>query len=178
MRKLTILIAMILFFPSFYADAQNIIAQDIDKITFDFFKLMKANQFASASELFHYPSDYSSEELLKEKRDVIRTLKFLKKEFGAVTQSKISVSPSKVIGYGISGASIEYWQKHSEFIFQIFKADFERTGQGYIRISYCKIKNKWEILGIEYGLQDSKYSKYKLSEIIKKGEQERAGDDR
>jgi hypothetical protein len=175
MRKLTLLIGLISFisFVHFvYANVQNTIAHDIDTITSDLFKFIKANQFASASELFHYPYNYSSEELVKEKRDVIGTLRFLKKEFGAVTQFKISNSPSKVVGYGVSGASIEYWQKHPEFIFQIFKVDFERIGQGYIRISYCKIKNKWEIQGIEYGLQESEYSKHKLSEIIKKGKQE------
>ena len=173
MRKLTILIALILFFPFgdlLCANIQNKTTQDIDKLTTDFFKFIKANQFVSASKLFHYPNNYSREELVKEKKDVIETLRFLKNEFGAVTQLKISNSPSKVIGYGVSGASIKYWQKHSEFIFQIFKTNFERIGKGYIRISYCKINNKWEIQGVEYGLQDSEYSKYKLSEIIKKGE--------
>jgi hypothetical protein len=173
MRKLTILIALILFFSSaifLFANIQNTTTQDIDKITTDFFKFIKANQFESASELFHYPNNYSHEELVKEKKDVIGTLKFLKNEFGAVTQLKISNSPGKVIGFGVSGASIEYWQNQSEFIFQIFKTDFERIGKGYIRISYCKINNKWEIQGVEYGLQDSEYSKYKLSEIIRKRE--------
>ncbi|MEJ2618590.1 MAG: hypothetical protein P8Z35_26795, partial [Ignavibacteriaceae bacterium] len=152
MRKLTILIVLILFFSSvsfLYADIKNTITQDIDKITTDFFKLIKANQFESASELFHYPNNYSREDLVKEKIDVIETLKFLKNEFGAVTQLKISNSPGKVIGYGVSGASIEYWQKHAEFIFQIFNTNFERIGEGYIRISYCKINNKWEIQGVE-----------------------------
>ena len=36
--------AMILFFPYLYANAQNIIVQDIDTITFDFFKLIKATE--------------------------------------------------------------------------------------------------------------------------------------
>ncbi len=175
MRKLAILILLILLFPlvfSQYIKAQETIAHDINKITSDFFKFMKVNKFINASELFHYPNDYSNEVLVKEKRDVIGTLKLLKKEFGDVLQLKISKSSNKVIGYGVSGASIEYWQKHPEFTFQILKVDFEREGQGFIRISYCDIKNKWEVQGVEYGLPESEYSKYRISEIIKKREQD------
>ena len=66
--------------PSYASSTQDSNAE-FDSLANEFFKLIKNNEFKKITELFHYPADYTEQNLEEDSRGLRVTLEFVQKEF-------------------------------------------------------------------------------------------------
>ena len=121
-----------------------------------YFDFIRNNDFHSASRLFHYPGNYTKQELTDDMNTVSNLLAFLANEFGGVLNQNISEAPTSFYHVLVGGGDLPYWQKHPHSVKLTYKVDFEKEGRGYVRIRFCNISGKWEIRQVEYGLPTSR----------------------
>lgn len=170
MRKIYLLsIVLAIFILCFYISCTKkspFDSKEKEEIAANFIGLIQNNDFSSASKLFHYPSDYSSDQLLEDRVGVSNFLEFFNEEFGAILRSKLTKSPHEFYHVSIFGGDVPYWQKYPKYTSLTYKVEFEKEGEGYLCIHFCDIDNKWEIRMVMYGLPKSlSNSEAKILEI-------------
>jgi hypothetical protein len=109
-----------------------------------------------AVRLFHFPPDYSAEELRKDTNGVRAVLELFQHELGRATEPNASDDPGEFIGVGIGGADAAYWKKHPDTSTIRYVVNFEKEGRGIVAIEACHIGSKWQIRSVHYGLPASR----------------------
>ena len=143
-----LLIGFLVFPLSLNADDQAVITQ---KLAGEFLKLTQNDQFEQAALLFHYPDTYSKKKRESEFRSVRDGLKKHKDKFGNIIQIVKYIPDADFLGFGVSGAEIDYWkQQVGESPSIILPCKFEKLNFGIIRIIFCKIGDKYEIQSVDY----------------------------
>jgi hypothetical protein len=159
----------LILFVSFVANSQQANNSEMAKISNKFFNYLKNDYYSEAADLFHYPNEYSNEELQKDKFYMKETLRLCKKEFGEITSIKaITQSPGSV-NFSLRGGDFNYWKKYPYFVAQIFQVQFENEGLGFIFMRFCNIKDTLEIRSISYGIPKSRSgAEERINEILSK----------
>ncbi|CAB5081519.1 hypothetical protein D3OALGA1CA_1277 [Olavius algarvensis associated proteobacterium Delta 3] len=126
--------------------AKDNFSNDPDGVTQRFFYYLANEKFDDGANLFFYPSEYSKDELLAEKKSVAQTLKSFHESFGKALIFNPPKMSGNVISRGVSGMSMQYLKKYSPFHTQIFSVDFEKQAGVLSMIGYlmsgetCKLQ--------------------------------------
>ncbi|MCL5773104.1 MAG: hypothetical protein M1536_01800 [Firmicutes bacterium] len=151
------------------APSQESSEDAIKQIASEYFRLIQNDNFDDAAKLFHYPPEYTKQELANDLRAVSSVLKLFKQEFGQIQAAKISSNPDLYYSIGEEGGNVPYWQKHPTSYELTFEVNFEKEGPGYIVIDFCNINNKLEIRIVNYGLPASRPdSKNRIMDVEQK----------
>lgn len=118
----------------------------------DFINNYNNQDFRGVTKLFHFPRDYTANELKEDKDAISKVLKLYYEEFGKITNIKKNENPSNYYNVSIGSGNIPYWQKYPETVNLSYKVKFSREGLGYIDVVFCHISEKWEIRKVSYGL--------------------------
>ena len=162
------LISLIVLFLASFSATYTAFGQEIETLTASFFQFMKDERFDGASQLFHYPPGLTDLELSQRRKTVSTSLQLLQKEFGKVTHQQVTQPPGQVLSVTVTGCSIAYWEKHPQYSSSLFKAEFDKEGEGFLLVSFCKITDEWQIRTVKYGLSISRPgAKTRIIEIIK-----------
>ncbi|MGA1867043.1 MAG: hypothetical protein ACMUJM_00700 [bacterium] len=128
----------------------------LTEIASEYFKLIKNKNVNGASKLFHYPTDHTEQEIIKDMNVIGRSLQIFINEFGAVLRADLVETRDIFYHVSIGGGDLSYWKKHPNSINLTYKVKFKKAGQGYIDIMFCNINNKWDIRQVSYGLPQSR----------------------
>ncbi len=109
-----------------------------------------------AVRLFHFPPEYSAEELRKDTSGVRAVLKLFERELGRPAEPKASGDPEQFVDVGIGGADEAYWKEHSESATTRYVVQFAKEGRGMVAIEACPLGPKWQIRSVHYGLPASR----------------------
>ncbi len=128
---------------------------EISTLVTDFFNNISQEDHIEASKLFHYPTNYTQEEVNQDIEGVSKFLQALGDSFGNISDATIYNGNSKIISLQIGGGDIPYWQKHPNYLSKVYAVKFSKYGSGYITLTLCNIANKYEIREAKYGLDAS-----------------------
>ncbi len=131
---------------------QKAVEAQLQSLSIEFFKHMARSEFSDASELFHYPLEYTSGKRSEQRIDVSKLLKIISEEFGTPSDYKAFESPAPCYNVTVCAGDIEYWQKHPTFLQIPLQVVFSKESDGYIVLIFSNIMNKWEIRAVAYGL--------------------------
>lgn len=141
----------------------------LEQVARSYFNHIDNSDFEAAATLFHYPENYTQQELLDDKNSIAKALGVVNKEFGNILNKKKIDSLDNYLYIIISGGNTPYWDKHSYSIPLIYEVIFDNEGQGNVILFLCKINKKWEIQKLEYCLPTIRPdSKMRINEIIQK----------
>lgn len=130
------------------------------KLAVEFLKLTQNNQFKQAALLFHYPDIYSQKKKESQFRSVRDGLKKHKDKFGNIIKIMKKIPDADYLGSGVSGAEFDYWkQQKGDSPSIIFPCKFEKLNFGIIRITFCKIRDKYEIQSVDFSFIKNNGSK-------------------
>jgi hypothetical protein len=155
-RNMSLLIFIIVFPLPLNADDYIIATK---KLAGEFLKLTQNNQFEQAAHLFHYPEINSQIKNESELRSVRDGLKKYKDKFGDIIEILNNIPEADYMGFGVSGAELDYWKQHtggSPSI--ILPCKFEKVNFGIISITFCKIRDKYEIQSVDFSFIKSSAS--------------------
>ena len=117
-----------------------------------YISLMARGYFEQASNLFHYPNSYTTEEKRSEFNSLKTDLQKYAETFGNIIETSNSMPEGNYIGIGVSGAGIDYWADYAGEIKQIMlPSNFQYVGWGVLRIGLISTDSKWEIQQVDYG---------------------------
>lgn len=134
-----------------------------------FVEAYNKKDFAGLAELFHFPEEYTGEELKADKEAIRKTLSLYFDEFGKIAGLEKVENPPFHYFVTIGSADIAYWEKHPEGDKVAYKAVFSREGEGYLTLTFSYILRKWEIRQVNYGLPaDRPRSEARISAIFQK----------
>lgn len=125
---------------------------EISQLASSFFKHMKQDDYLKASQLFHYPPTYTTEERKKDEIAVSKSLGAFKESFGQIIRPQIETENKQIISLQVGGGDIPYWQKHPQYFTQVYNVNFSKYGDGFITFTICNLTNKFEIREVKYGL--------------------------
>jgi hypothetical protein len=134
------------------ASGQESVEAQLQSLSVEFFKHMANSEYSDASELFHYPLEYTSEKRSEVILSVSKLLKIFNDEFGIPSNYKIKETPTPYYNVTVCGGDMQYWQKHPSYIQIPLEVVFSKENDGYIAILFSNILNKWEIRAVAYGL--------------------------
>ena len=161
-RQLFVVLIM-LFGATIHAFSQD---QDPESMAREYLSLVEQNRFDAAASLFHYPKSYTDQQKKSEFYSVKKGLKGLKDNLGNITQILNYIPDGKYVGYGVSGADINYWHKNQKQSQQIIiPCRFKNIDWCAIRITFCNIENRLEIQSIDYSLIKTEESKKLLKKL-------------
>ena len=154
-----------LFFVSTSAAQEEIFREKSGR----FVEAYNKKDFAGLAELFHFPPEYTEQELKADKEAIRKTLSLYFDEFGKITGFEKVENPPFHYFVAIGGADISYWEKHPEGDKVSYKAAFSGEGEGYLTLTFSYILRKWEIRQVNYGLPaDRPRSEARISAIFQK----------
>jgi hypothetical protein len=134
-----------------------------------FINYYNSKDFLGATSLFHFPADYTANELKEDKDAVSKTLNMYYEEFGRIASIERKDNVSLYYFVSIGGGNLPYWQKYPNTYNLFYKVNFSREGQGYVVLVFCNISDKWEIRQVNYGLPaDRPESQERISGIFMK----------
>ncbi len=149
---LTVLAALLAFSVPVFSEG----APDDDsreRLAAEFFRCDDAT---CAVRLFHFPPEYSADELSKDASGVRAVLELFQRELGRPADPKASDDPEQFIDVGIGGADEAYWKKHPESSTIRYIVRFAKEGRGMVAIETCHLGPKWQIRSVHYGLPASR----------------------
>lgn len=120
-----------------------------EQLAAEFFRCRDAE---CAVRLFHFPTEYSAEDLRKDSGGVRAVLELFERELGRPAEANPVEDPEPFIEVGIGGADAAYWEKHPDTSMVRYAVKFEKEGAGIIAIEACHIGPKWQIRSVHYGL--------------------------
>lgn len=130
---------------------------------------LENNDFESATALFHFPANYTAEELSNDRNAISKALAIVSNEFGGIGRVNKIDSADNYIFLVLSGGNLAYWDQHSYSIPVIHEVTFSNEGAGYLIFFICKVEKRWEIQKIEYCLPVSRPdSKERINQITRK----------
>ena len=174
MKKLLVfagLLALFLFYNNFsylYA-AEEGLNEELVGLSRNYMDVIQQKDFFGAAKLFHYPPNYSSEELIKDQKGVQQVLELLNSEFGNVNEYKLVKTPEFYYSFLFMGGDILYWKSKPDYLSLLYEVEFSKEKRGFITISFCKINSMSQIRSVSYGLPSSRSdSMERIFEIGKK----------
>ena len=154
---------VIVFGTSFYAIGQE---QDHESMAREYLSLMERDRFNDAASLFHYPKSYNDQKKKREFDLVKKGLRSLKESLGNITQILTYILDGEYVGYGVSGADINYWHKNQKESPQIIiPCRLKNINWCVIRITFCNIDNQLEIQSIDYSFIKNEKSEKLLKKL-------------
>ena len=140
--------------------------QDHESMAREYLSLIEQDRFNDAASLFHYPKSYTDQKKKSEFDSVKKGLRSLKENLGNITQILTYIPDGEYVGYGVSGADINYWHKNQKESPQIIiPCRFKNINWCAIRITFCNIDNQWEIQSIDYSFIKNEKSKKLLKNL-------------
>ena len=166
--KLFLNIFLLIFFficpVSLNADNHIVSTQEI---AVEFLNLLQNDQFKQAALLFHYPDIYSQKKRESEFKSVKKGLKRHKEKFGKIIKILKKIPDAEYLGSGVSGAEIDYWrQQKGASPSIIFPCVFEKIHFGVIRVTFCKIRDKYEIQSVDFSFINNNDTKEQKKGLI------------
>jgi hypothetical protein len=121
----------------------------------EYFTLIQGHDFDKAMGMFHFPTNYSAEELEKDKSIVKKSLQLLDEKFGKFDSPSLEKKPEVFIQVGVGGGTPEYWKKHPEINRFVFRTTYEKAGPGYMVVNICNVTGMDQIRSVEFGIPKS-----------------------
>jgi hypothetical protein len=105
-------------------------------------------RFVDTVDAFHYPPNYSPEQLAKERASLKAMLTSLASELGAVSQIDESLPDGVTYEFWLGAGDISYWQAHPELMRNLnfkFQADTQSLGRVWFAVSLALVNGSWEV---------------------------------
>ena len=139
----------------------------LEKISNMFFTNIQNKNFNKVSQIFHFPPNYSNQELEKDRNSVIKGLKYFDYEFGTISSYKKAETAKFFLEANIGGGDIPYWKEHPQFAKMVYEVKFSKENEGFIVFYFCRISDKYEIRSVGYALPMSRAdTKERVREIF------------
>lgn len=134
------------------ASGQESVEAQLHSLSVEFFEHMASSEYSDASELFHYPLEYTSEKKSEVILSVSKLLKIFTDEFGIPSNYKINETPTPYYNVTVCGGDVEYWQKYPSYMQIPLEVVFSKENDGYVVLLFSNISDKLEIRAVAYGL--------------------------
>lgn len=152
-------------FPSPASSSQENTAE-LDRLANAFFELAGNKKFKEATELFHYPAEYTPQKLEEDKIGLRTTLEYVQGKFGAVSSHQPFEQEVETFNFSLNSGNPSYWDKHSGYVSKRYKVVFDASGDGFVSFVFCRIQDKWEIRTIKYEKQASEEARKFILDVI------------
>lgn len=144
--------ALCLLWPS-NALAQKVIDQTHLRALADTcIRLLQAEDFRGAALMYHYPPDYSADELEAELAGVAGSLKIFTEDFGQIGPVRFADPNDLFVTIYATGGTHAYWEQYPHAYKYTFKTEFSQYGPGYLVIQIVDILETLEVKAIAFGL--------------------------
>lgn len=130
----------------------------LTKTTETLLSLLSKGKFAQASELFHYPSDYTDAERAKDQDAVKFSLLVLDRNLGRPLSAESLRGTADFISVSTGGGTLPYWEKHPESIVVQLRVTYAVAGPGFLVLRFVAADSKLELRSLEYGLPRNDHS--------------------
>ncbi len=134
------------------AASQELIEDQIQALSVEFFEYMSSSKYSDAAGLFHCPQEYTTVKRSGQTLGISKLLKVFVDEFGIPSNYKINETPTTYYNVTVCGGDREYWEKYPSYMQIPLEVVFSKEDDGYIVILFSNILNKWEIRAVAYGL--------------------------
>lgn len=166
LKFIIIVAAAILFACPSYASSSPDDNAAMDGLANEFFNAMKNKEFAKVAGLFHYPEEETQERREENKKGILVTLEYGQREFGTVVSHAPYEKEVETFNFSLNSGWKSYWDKHPESVQKRYKVAFDTSGDGFITLVLCNIRNKWEIRTIKYEKAASEESRKFILNVI------------
>lgn len=124
--------------------------------------LLRARDFAGAALLYHFPADYTEDQLEADLAGVAASLELFAGEFGSFDRIEPLAAPVLYVDVFVTGGNHAYWEAHPDSYRVVMLTDFSRYGPGFLVFHLVDIIGVLELKAIAYGLPDSPASVEKV----------------
>ena len=150
-RILALLFLLILLFTS-QSLGQETTYDQVKSFTDSCIKAIQGGNFDEAARSFHYPPNFSPEELEKDRNAVKLGLMELCKIFGTFEGSRLLQRSVIFYQCAVGGGNLRYWEKYPESIQVKYEATFSKEGEGFIIFNVVRISEKFELRSVAFGI--------------------------
>ncbi len=170
--KRTVLFAktlvLFLVFSSYSATggyAKEINLNQLEAVVETCLKLIQNGDYRGAALMYHYPPDYSQEELNNDLDGVEGSLKIFAEEFGAFREVTPLDKQTLYVNIYASGGSHQYWEEYPNVLKIEMQTEFANFGPGFLIVQLVDIADMLEVKAIAYGLPVSGESVARIKQV-------------
>jgi hypothetical protein len=168
MRRILVLLFLLILLLTSQSLGQETTYDQVKSFTDSCIKAIQSGNFDEAARSFHYPPNYSPEELEKDRNAVKLGLMELCKVFGTVEGSKLLQRPVIFYLFAVGGGDLRYWEKYPESIQVKYEVTFSNEGEGFVVFNVVQISKKCELRSAAFGIPiDSPNAKERMGKIAK-----------
>lgn len=152
-HKLGLVLAVLCLLLPGIARAQKVIDQThLRALTETCIRLLQAGDFRGAALMYHYPPDYSADELEADLAGVAGSLQIFVEDFGQIGTVSFAGTNELFVNIYATGGTHKYWEQYPRSYKYTFKTEFSNYGPGYLVIHIVDIMETLEIKAIAFGL--------------------------
>ncbi len=166
LRRISFLLFLLMLPFASESLGQETTNDQVKSFTDSCMKAIQAGNFDEAARSFHYPANFSPEELEKDRNAVKLGLMELCKIFGTFEGSELVQRPVSFYLFAVGGGNLRYWEKYPESIQVKYEATFSKEGEGFVIFNVVRISGKFELRSAAFGIPiDSPNAKERMGKI-------------
>ena len=167
MRRILVLLFLLILLFTSQSSGQEPSYDQVKVFTDNCMKIIQSSNFDEAARSFHYPPNFSPEELEKDRNAVKLGLMELCKIFGTAQKAEIVQRPVSFYNFTIGGSDIHYWQRKPQFIQVTYETTFSREGEGFVVFNVVQFSKKFELRSAAFGIPiESPNAKERMEKIF------------
>jgi len=167
MRRILVLLFLLILPFASESLGQEPTNDQVKSFTDSCIKAIQSGNFDEAARFFHYPPNYSPEELEKDRNGVKLGLMEIIKLFGTVEKAEIVQRPVSFYHFTIGGGDTHYWQRNPQFIEVTYETTFSREGEGFVVFHVVRISKRFELRSAAFGIPiESPNAKERMEKIF------------
>lgn len=164
MRRLwlSLVVSLMLVLP---VNAATVNFSQLEAMLVTCMKLIQAEDFEGAAMMYHYPPNYTREELDQDIKAVTESLRIFNDEFGKFGPVKSLDEEKLYVNIHATGGTHAYWDRQRQAMKIELETDFENFGPGFLVLQVVDIIGTLEIKAIAYGLPVSGDSVERIKQV-------------
>lgn len=164
----SVLVLLISLWLTPVAHAARINSNQLEALVVTSLKLILTEDFEGVAMLYHYPPDYTKDQLDADLHAVENSLKIFNEEFGKFGSVAPLDTGDLYVNIYATSASHQYWDKQEKAYKVELETEFKNYGAGYLVIQLIDIIGTLEIKAIAYGLPVSGESVGRIKKVGEK----------
>ncbi|MCC1495949.1 hypothetical protein [Alcanivorax sp. 1008] len=114
---------------------------------------LERGEYAELADLYHYPKEWSADQLKEDKCNMEKNLAYMGERFGKPLSARTFKEAKNYLHLGIMSASNDFWSNYTQTMTVELDIEYQKEGSDVLVLELVKIGSEIKLKAIVYGLK-------------------------